>query len=307
MNVPDDLRELLSLGGDPYPDLPTIPPRDLRNGDVLLMLGEGWPKIHGIPIPISWLIRKLDGGAYSHAALVTWENGEPCAWDHSMDWKLGPVRLADALKEHQYCHVYRFEKNGEPLDGPDYPSGPAVTALRRHGNDAYDTYLLVLAGVVAVLSRMPESATLRFALRMALNALVELLEWLIGEDIRRPALVCTGVVGVTFWEALFRTDNAYAIEVDLERRRLAPLARDPKWEEVLSRIRRLLARIWPDFEKQWSAYQAALASNQKWVPVGGPGLPVNLVAPSDLEHSRTLRRTAKLAIPAPQDAGAGSA
>jgi hypothetical protein len=310
-----DLREQLGARAaspaDPYPDLPTIPESELRDGDVLLMLGEGWPKIHGIPVPVSWLIRMLDGGAYSHAALVTWE-GEPRAprvWDHSTDWKLGPVPVARAIAEHTYCHVYRFEKNGEPLGGPDFPSGAVVSALRGHANDPYDMALLILAGVVAVISRTPESETERRLLRLALTVLVEVLEWVIGHvDVRGGALVCTGVVGISFWEAQpVDPTKRFALEADLDRRReTTPAVVDPDWDAVIERIRRALAQLWPTFEAELAARRAALDSNARWVEIGSPELPVNLVAPSDLEHARTLRRVAKLSIPKPQSGG-GSA
>ena len=36
--------EQLDLGPDPYPTLPLIPPEALRDGDVLMMLGQGFSK-----------------------------------------------------------------------------------------------------------------------------------------------------------------------------------------------------------------------------------------------------------------------
>lgn len=313
--MPADHREQLgahvAAPADPYPDLPTIPEAELRDGDVLLMLGEGWSTVHGVPLPVSWIIRALDGGAYSHAALVTWEGAPraPRVWDHSAEWKLGPVPVARALADHAYCHVYRFDKDGEPLGGPRYPSGPVVAALRGHVNDPYDAALLVMAGVVAVISRMPEGALERRLLRLALSALVEVLEWVIGHvDVRGGALVCTGVVGISFWEARPAVPGArFALEADLDRRRAdAPSGADPEWDATIERIRRALERLWPSFRAQLAAREAALASNTHWVEIGSGALPVNLVAPSDLEHARTLRRVAKLAIPRRQPAGGGS-
>jgi hypothetical protein len=310
--VPAALREALGAHvvspADPYPDLPTIPESELRDGDVLLMLGEGWPKIHGIPLPVSWLIRLLDGGAYSHAAVVSWEGAPraPRVWDHSAAWRLGPVPVARAIAEHAYCHVYRFEKGGEPLDGPDYPSRALVAALRGHANDPYDMALLLMAGVVALISRTPESETERRLLRLALTALVEVLEWVIGHaDIRGRALVCTAVAGVSFWEARpVDPSKRFALEADLDRRRdTAPAVVDPDWDAVIARIRRALAQLWPSFEAELAARQAALDANARWVEIGSVDLPVNLVAPSDLELSRTLRRVAKLAVPKPQAGG----
>ena len=78
---------------DPYPDLREMDPRELQDGDVLMMLGMG--DFHGIPIP--WLIRFLDGGAYSHSAMVTLEAAEPMVWDHSKEWKLAPVSYEEGV------------------------------------------------------------------------------------------------------------------------------------------------------------------------------------------------------------------
>lgn len=294
-----ELIERFDLNSDPYPDLPVIPPEDLKDGDVLMMLGEGWvPVYKDYKLPIPWLIRVLDGGAYSHSAMVTLIDGEPKVWDHSKDWALGPVPLEKALKDHKWCHVYRMTKHGEHVGSHRYPAAPIVKVLGAHEGDPYDKVLLLMAGIVAVISRMPEDPDLREALRVALELAVAAINWLVDhKDIRVGMLICTAVTGTSYWEAVNEVPNDYALEADIQRRR-RPGSMDPKWEETIKDLEKALGRVWPDLPAELETYQQTLASNAHWVDIGGPELPVNLVSPSDLEFSRTLKPpVAKLEIP----------
>jgi hypothetical protein len=295
-NLAPDLTAQLELGSDPYPDLPVIPPDQLHDGDVLMMLGEGCVYIGPIPIPISWIIRALDGGAYSHSAVVSIIDGQPNVWDHSKDFVLGPVSLHDGIKEHKWCHVYRLDKNGEHAGSDRYPTAPIVKVLCAHKGDPYDMWLLVMAGVVAVISRMPENPVVREVVRIALEALVFVLNWLLDhKDIRKGMLVCTAVTGLSYWSALNKLPHDYALEVDIQRHRGGK--GDAGWEQTIDRVKAVLTRVWPDFPDQLAQYEQTLASNAQWVDVGGPLLPVNMVSPSDLEFSRTLQRVGRLKIP----------
>lgn len=280
------------LGADPYPDLPLMPPDALKDGDVLMMLGQG--TYHGIPV--SWLIRALDGGAYSHSAVVSLIDGEPRVWDHSDDMQLAPVSLNQGIRHHAWCHVYRFTKHGEPVGSDRYPSAPIVEVLEGHRGDPYDMGLLIMAGVVAVLSRRPEDPVLRELARLGLEALIGAITWLLDhKDIRSGMLICTAVTGLSYWSALNQTPHDYALEVDIQRR--GPTAADDDWDDAIDRLKALLARVWPEFPEDEARWQQALASNAHWVEVGGRFLPVNMVSPSDLEFSRTLERVGKLKIP----------
>ena len=281
------------LGGDPYPDLPVIPPEALTDGDVLMMLGQG--TYHGIPV--SWLIRALDGGAYSHSAVVSLIDGLPHVWDHSEGMKLAPVSLDDGIRNHAWCHVYRLSKHGETTGSARYPTGPLVKVLESHCGDPYDMGLLIMAGVVAVLSRRPEDPGLRELARLGLEALIAAIAWLLDhKDIRSGMLICTAVTGLTYWSAVNETPHDYALEVDIQRR--GPTDADADWDDTIERLKALLARVWPDFPEDEARWRQTLASNAHWVDVGGTLLPVNMVSPSDLEFSRTLQRVGRLEIPA---------
>lgn len=284
------------LGPDPYPELPVLPPEALRDGDVLMMLGEGWVRIGWLRLPVSWLIRALDGGAYSHSALVTLVDGTPRVWDHSEAWALAPVDLHAGIAKHAWCHVYRFRKHGESLGSQRYPAAPVVDVLNAHRGDPYDKTLLLLAGIVAVLSRMPEDPSRREALRKRLELLVAMLEWLLQDrDVRAGMLICTAVTGMGFWQARHEAPHDYALEVDLQRKGSG--VQDADWERTTQKLRDVLARLLPELPEDLATWQHARSSNAAWVEVGGPMLPVNLVSPSDLEFSRTLERVGKLEIP----------
>lgn len=287
-----------ALDSEPYPDLRTMDPSELKDGDVLMLAGYGWSQINRyIRLPVSWLIRVLDGGSYSHATIVTLREGEPLAWNHGGEaLELSPGPLDAALKHHLWCHVYRMCKNGEHLGSDRYPPQPLVNALDAHRGDKYDIGLLVLAGIVAVISRMPKDPDLRALARKGLILLVAALEWYIEhKDVRGGMLICCAVPGLCYWEAQNEIPHDYALEADLERHQVGD--GDEEWQALVTRIRALLAEIWPDAPEQISAYQQTLAANAQWVDIGGASLPVNFVSPLDLETSHTLERVGRLVIP----------
>ncbi len=293
-----DMIEQLDLGADPYPALPVMPPEALRDGDVLMMLGQGISWIGKLPVPVSLLIRALDGGAYSHSAVVSIIDGEPKVWDHSEDWLLGPVSLHDGIRKHAWCHVYRLFKDGKHAGSSRYPYAPIAKALAERQGDAYDTKLLLMAAVVAVVSRIPADAWAREAARLALEAVVELInEYLDRHDIRSSMLICTAVTGLSYWSAVNATPHDYALEVDIQRRGAVHDHGSEDWKRTIAKVKAALTRVWPDFPDDLARFRKTQASNAHWVEVGGPLLPVNLVSPSDLEFSRTLKRVGRLRIP----------
>jgi len=290
--------EQLDLGPDPYPALPVILPSALREGDVLMMLGQGYSRIGRVRLPVSLLIRALDGGAYSHSAVVSIIDGEPKVWDHSDDWLLGPVSLHDGIRNHAWCHVYRLFKHGEHAGASRYPCPPIVKVLNERRGDRYDTTLLLMAAVVAVVSRMPADPRVRQAARIALDTAVLLINlYLERKDIRSSMLICTAVTGLSYWNALNATPHDYALEVDIQRHRTGDNHGSEDWNRIIAKVKAALTRVWPDFPDDLARLRKTQASNARWIEVGGPLLPVNLISPSDLEFSRTLERVGRLEIP----------
>lgn len=294
--------ELLISGDDPYPDLPLLAPGDLRDGDVLMMLGVGYSKIGPVWLPVSWMIRYLDGGAYSHSAMVSLIDGVPHVWDHSEGWVLHPVPLDAAIAEHAWCHVYRLNKHDETVGSKRYPAPPLVKAVESHEGDHYDIYRLVIAGIITVLSSMPGDPEMRDLARRALIMLTKILTELWEQKkFDSGMLVCTAVAGLSYWNADNGKPHDYALEADLERRRqqlaTAPSG-DAKWDKAVADMRELLNKVYGDFNDQLANYKHQLqAGNSDWVDIGSPVLPATLVSPSDLEFSRTLHAVGHLAIP----------
>lgn len=303
---PEDREKFASLTGifddpvDPYGDLPVMSPDELKDGDMIMMLGRGCYKC----IPISWLIRYLDGGAYSHSAMVSIIDGQPMVWDHSPDkpddpMELHPVSYERGVRDHWWAHVYRFVKDGQPIGSDRFPRAPLVSVLESHRGDVYDIQALVIAGVIAILAKQPEDPFVRGIVRQALDFIAVVLKYLIDhEDLRKGMLTCTSVTGLTFWQALNKMEHDYALLVDIERDRAhIHNLNDQDWQATIQRIRDQLARLWEDLPEQLQHYEQLCQQNTKWVEVGGSQLPVNLVSPSDLEFSATFERVAKLPIP----------
>jgi hypothetical protein len=277
-------------------------PDELRDGDVLMMLGVGRTKIGPFRLPVSWFIRYLDGGAYSHSAVVSLINGVPHVWDHSEDWCLHPVALDAAVVGHAWCHVYRLHKHDETVGSKRYPAAPLVTTLESYEGDHYDIYRLVIAGIITVLSDQPGDPRMRDLARRALIMLTRLLTELWEQKkFDNKMLVCTAVPGLSYWNADNGNPHDYSLQADMERRRrrhAAASGSDAKWDEAVADMRELLNKIFDDFDSQLSNYQQQIrAGNADWVDIGSTDLPANLVTPSDLEYSRTLKAVGHLAIP----------
>jgi len=143
---------------------------------------------------------------------------------------------------------------------------------------------------------MPEDPLVREAARVALEGLVFAINWYLHhQDIRAGMLICTAVTGLAYWSADNRTPHDYALEVDIQRHQAGK--DDADWQRTIARVKEALSRVWRDFPTDLDRYECTLGSNAAWVDVGGPLLPVNMVSPSDLEHSRTLTRVGRLQIP----------
>jgi hypothetical protein len=296
-----EFEELVAAEPDPYPSLTLMQPEELRDGDVLMMYSIARTRIGRIKLPLSWMIRYLDGGAYSHSAAVSIVDGAPKVWDHSAGWVLHPVPLDAGISNHEWCHVYRLDKHQESVGSERYPAGPLVAALARREGDPYDKLRLVFAGIITVLSARPGDPEIRDYVRRGLIILTRILtELWEHKKFDNRMLVCTAVAGLSYWEADNGTPHDYALEANLQRRRRHAAASDgdEQWDDAVARLRELLNRIYGDFDELLERRERELlAGNADWAEIGSPALPATLVSPSDLEFSRTLQRVGRLAIP----------
>lgn len=305
-----EFEQVLKDEPDPYPQLPLMQPDELREGDVLMMYGIGKTTIKtpwgDLKLPISWMIRYLDGGAYSHSAVVSIIDGVPKVWDHSEGWVLHAVDLDAAIAGHAWCHVYRLHKHGESVGSDRYPAPPLHAVLKSHDGDEYDKLRLVFAGIITILSSRPEEGWKRDLARRALimltRILTELWEKKAFDD---KMLVCTAVAGLSYWHADNGKPHDYALQADLQRRReqLANVTgADEDWDDAVADMRELLNKIFGNFDEELARYQQEIsAGNADWVDIGSPALPATLVSPADLEFSRTLQAVGHLKIPPKPD------
>jgi hypothetical protein len=106
---------------------------ELTDGDVLLHQGTAF---------ISRMIRHLDGGPYSHAAIfhaghITEALGSGITINN----------IGVSIAEAKYVDVYRFLKAGKKLGAPDYPVAPLTAAIQTFENNrqryAYEQILLL--------------------------------------------------------------------------------------------------------------------------------------------------------------------
>jgi hypothetical protein len=285
-----------------------LPKSDLRAGDVLLSCGCE---------ALSELIRRLDGGLYSHAAV--WDG------EFAVDaTERGVVRnqLEKDEAEQWYMDAYRWHA-AHPNDDPDlgsaeYPSKPVLDEsdkiVRQGTAFAYDE--LVLAALVIWLSNQPADRWLRAAARLLLSRFEA---WLL-EKIRKPgktAMVCSETVARSFDQAKQPPDYTIQVIVDGSRDAAAIAAAVKAERAILAGVRptlpapassydalkrrygQLLVRSKTEDERErlLEFAEANLVSGAKAVRLmdaGHRGIPPSCVTPRDLQRSPNLRKLGRL-------------
>ena len=185
---------------------PFLDPSELRPGDVLLSCGDE---------ALSELIRRLDGGDYSHAAV--WDG--KCAVDAT---EKGVVRrdLKKDTDAQWYVDAYRWHSRPPPIDlgEPSYPFQPVIARSDRivdaRTGFAYDE--LLLGALVIAVSKKPPDRWLRMAVRLLLSRVEQWVHEHIDARRGTIGMTCSETVAVSFDEA---APPIYAIEVDLDRDR----------------------------------------------------------------------------------------
>ncbi|HEY4953707.1 MAG TPA: hypothetical protein VII02_02360, partial [Gemmatimonadaceae bacterium] len=188
------------MQGTPVP----IDVTDLRTGDVLLSCGCE---------ALSQLIRRLDGGDYSHAAV--WDG--KCAVDATEN---GVVRnnLSDDIKEQWYIDAYRWHSptpGSTDLGDATYPWDPVIARSNRivdaRTKFAYDE--LLMGALVIALSKEPTDKWLRWSVRLLLSRVEEWVHEQISARRGTTAMTCSETVAVSFDEA---EPPKYTIEVKVD-------------------------------------------------------------------------------------------
>jgi hypothetical protein len=261
---------------------------DLRPGDVLLSCGDE---------ALSELIRRLDGGDYSHAAV--WDGKQ--AVDATAR---GVVRrdLSDDIKAQWYIDAYRW--HSPPPDSADlghatYPPDPVIARSDRivdeHTKFAYDE--LIMGALVIALSRKPTDKWLRISVRLLLSRVEEWVREHITAKPGTTAMTCSETVAVSFDEAV---PPKYTIEVDVDPDRdyqaFAPAPPPARRTHVFSSydaLKRRYAELFAEAEPNTALRLQAAA-----VALRGVGASVDLppgsVTPRDLQTSPSLTLLGRL-------------
>lgn len=285
-----------------------IPMSALRPGDVLLSCGSE---------ALSELIRRIDGGLYSHAAMWDGEfavdataNGvvrRPLEKDEAVQW------FIDAYRWHEPPEI------GPDLGSAKYPAKPVLDEtdkiVAQESKFAYDQ--LLLAAVVIWLSNRPTDKWLRRAARLLLSRFEV---WFV-EMIRKPGktpMVCSEVVARSFDEARRPPDYSINVIIDgsrdsaaiaaaVKRQRslsagAAPTLPDTpvsSYDALKRRYGELLVEGKTEDEKErlleFAEANAVTDANRvRLMRAGDGGIDPSCVTPRDLQRSPNLRLLGRL-------------
>jgi len=288
-------------------NLPPITKSDLHPGDVLLSCGTE---------ALSELIRRIDGGDYSHSAM--WD-GE-CAVDATSKG-LKRRTLEEDEDVQWYIDAYRWHEppeNGPILGSRHYPDGPVLKVIKdlvRMGPGfAYDA--LILAALVIWISDTPSDKWLRRAARLLLSRAED---WVL-KRIRKPgktAMVCSETVARSFDQA--EQPPNYSIEIIVDGSRdsaaIADAIRDAddsagglgvqtptsvtSYDDVKRRYGQIiLSGLTPEERGRLLDFAEKNARTRRGPPetieVGETGLPPECVTPHDLQRSPNLKVLGRL-------------
>jgi hypothetical protein len=272
----------------------------LQPGDVILSFGRE---------PLSYIIREIGGGDYSHATI--WDG------DHLVETMLRGVSLLSLTHEtrqQEYVDVFRWRTKDPPvlkLGDPAYPRQPvaATAAAIGRSNLTFAKGEAVLLALVALFSSVPPSGLLRALVRIITG---EIDRWFHVPGQRK--MICTEVVCTSFWEA-DAASRRYAIHIPIDASRstelvriasappahhLGPVNPDLAAYEAIRKdlANRLLVAAGPT--QQAALRQAALVAPPKhltgpiFAEVGGDFVPLFAVTPHDLQLSPNLEPVGRL-------------
>ncbi len=163
---------------------------EVKAGDVLLSYGDDW---------ISWAIRLLDGGDYSHAALF---DGNKIVEAGLRGVVMTP--LEKEVSAQKYVDVYRFKSDsGSPFSFPDWPVEPVIQKAHYYFDKktTYANNQLFLLGFLLVFKKFPINHVKKAALRTCLILVLKLYKK-ITQGKETKSVVCSELVYRSFYEAV---------------------------------------------------------------------------------------------------------
>jgi hypothetical protein len=263
-------------------------PKDLRPGDVLLSRGTS---------PLADLIADIDPSGYSHAAYWTGMS----VIEATIRAGVAQRDLAESVADVRHVDVYRFFKreHGEDrwLGSRGWEVEPVQLAAQAYlaRPYAYDQ-ILTLA---AVLAFGPEPSPAQQALLMQRIAKVVpprvRLEDLLAK-VPENAVICTGMVAGTFWDA--GEQHAYALEVALPAaaRPQTRSARGAAGQEYAALRSRMQGALAERFGAPPAGPRRGRRSVAATVCAGDALAPVTSITLAQLAQSPTLRKLGRLTL-----------
>lgn len=263
---------------------------EVKAGDVLLSYGDGW---------ISDVIRLVDGGDYSHAALF---DGNDIVEAGLRGVVMTPLeKEVDAQK---YVDVYRFKSDsGSPFSLPDWPVKP-VTQRAHYYFDKGTKYAdnqLYLVGLLIAVRKLPYSRVEKAVLRAVLAMIFKLFKR-IFEGKETNSVVCSELVYRSFYEAIPKKKYGLAISGTLaplkasldslvENEAVEADSHDDDIEKTVNQIEQMYWEIKPELAASKDEIHYLLKA-------GNPLVAAEMVSPHDLQLSPNLEKLGRLRKPA---------
>ena len=258
---------------------------EVKKGDVLLSYGDGW---------ISDVIRLVDGGDYSHAALF---DGNVIVEAGLRGVVVTPIEKE--VEAQKYVDVYRFKSDsGSTFSLPDWPVEPVTNRIHYYLNKGtkYADNQLYLVGLLIVVRKLPygrvEKAVLRAILAMIFKLFKRILE---GKETK--SVVCSELVYRSFYEAIPKKKYGLTIKGTLaplkasidslvESELVEDYQHDEEIENTISQIGKMYREINPELP----ASEEILFS----LKAGNPLVAAEMVSPHDLQLSPNLEKIGRL-------------
>lgn len=261
---------------------------EVKKGDVLLSYGDGW---------ISDVIRLVDGGDYSHAAL----------FDGKLIVEAGlrgvvATPLEKEVEAQKYVDVYRFKSDsGSPFSPPDWPVEPVTNQAHYYLDKGtkYADNQLYLVGLLIVVRKMPYGRVEKAVLRAILAMIFKLFKRII-EGKETKSVVCSELVYRSFYEAIPKKKYGLTIKGTLaplkakidslvENELVEGYQRDEEIENTINQIEQMYREINPEFPASEEIVSSLRAGN--------PLVAAEMVSPHDLQLSPNLEKIGRVRKP----------
>lgn len=278
---------------------PKITVDDLLPGDVILSAGAINPANPNKKVPpnqaymqlLDYLIKKLDGGDYTHTSLYVGKiNGAHQVVEATTEGvKLNPISVD--VDAQVLVDAYRYQSpDGHKLGDPGWPVDPILEQAHALVGGPY-SYSELLMGAVILLELVstPQGAGQLMVELAARQFEAELTKWIDSLEGTTP-MTCVQVATTSYYQAKAQPANKYGLQVkitgDREPPNPTPTADAHEFKQLQGRLQAQFGRILPG--EEFPARAAGLAPPWVIVTAGSDAAPLGTSTPLDMETSPTL-------------------